>query len=131
MGERTGHTPGTFSWTDLTATDQEAAKRFYGELFGWEAEDMAVAENVSYSMMRLAGRDVAAISPQPQPRERGAPPHWLVYFGTEDIDDALARVQELGGLKLAGPIDIGIAKLGVVQDREGATFPLYAGQLEP
>ncbi len=259
MGERSGYTPGTFCWTDLTTTDQAAAKEFYGALFGWEAEDRPVGEGVFYSMMRLGGRDVAAISPQPQQQrdagvppvwnsyvsvedadaalERaiqlggtahapafdvleagrmavvqdpqgaylllwqarntfgaglvnapgalvwnelastdldgssafyvglfgwsyeesegmpdrylsiknagannggmreltspGAPPHWLVYFGAEDIDASLARVGELGGSVMSGPIDIGIAKFGVVQDPQGAVFALYAGKLEP
>ena len=31
MGERTSYTPGTFSWTDLTTTDQDGAKAFYSE----------------------------------------------------------------------------------------------------
>ncbi|MEA2398499.1 MAG: uncharacterized protein QOK25_2055, partial [Thermoleophilaceae bacterium] len=38
MGERTQYTPGTFCWTDLSTTDQDAAKAFYAALFGWEAE---------------------------------------------------------------------------------------------
>ena len=46
MGERTQHTPGTFSWTDLNTTDQESAKAFYTALFGWEIEDMPVCEGV-------------------------------------------------------------------------------------
>ena len=75
MGERTEYTPGTFCWTDLTTTDQEAAKAFYGELFGWEPDDRPVDEDTYYSMMRLDGKDVAAIAPQPeQMREAGAPP---------------------------------------------------------
>jgi hypothetical protein len=71
MGERTGYTPGTFSWTDLTSTDQEGAKAFYSGLFGWVAEDMPVGDDIYYSIQRKDGKDVAAISPQqrahPQP----------------------------------------------------------------
>jgi uncharacterized protein len=59
------------------------------------------------------------------------PPHWLVYVGCEDIDTALAKVEGLGGTKIDGPIDIQIAKIGIVQDPQGAAFALYAGQLEP
>jgi uncharacterized protein len=258
MGERTQYTPGTFCWTDLTTTDQDAAKQFYGGLFGWEFEDNPVGEGVVYSMARLDGKDVGAISPQPQmlrdagapptwnsyvsvesadataeqaqasggavmsppfdvmdvgrmavlqdpqgavfmawqPRAHhgaslvnapgafcwnelaspdldasaafyrelfdwtvepfegspdpylviqnrgrgnggirplsppGVPPHWLVYFGVEDIEAGLAAVEELGGSKHAGPIDIGIAKIGIVADPQGATFALYAGELQ-
>jgi len=65
MSERTHYAPGTFSWSDLATTDPEGAKAFYSGLFGWEAEDMPVGDGVFYSMMRLGGRDVAAIAPQP------------------------------------------------------------------
>ncbi len=44
MGTRSEHAPGTFSWIDLTTSDQEAAKGFYGELFGWEFDDMPVGD---------------------------------------------------------------------------------------
>ncbi len=259
MGERTQYTAGTFCWADLTTTDQDAAKAFYRGLFGWEAEDMPVGEGVFYSMMRVDGKDVAAIAPQPeQQREAGAPPlwnnyvsvqsadatverakelganvhapafdvmeagrmgviqdpqgayfmvweprnhfgaqlvnapgalvwnelassdldassafydslfgwkttpfegsptpylsiknsgasnggmrevdppgmppHWMVYFGAQNIDESLAKVKELGGMVHAGPIDIQMAKIAIVQDPQGAVFALYAGMLEP
>jgi predicted enzyme related to lactoylglutathione lyase len=54
-----------------------------------------------------------------------------VYFGVEDIDVGLAKVTELGGAVHAGPIDIQMAKIGVVADPQGAMFALYAGMLEP
>jgi predicted enzyme related to lactoylglutathione lyase len=80
-------------------------------------------------MMRLGGRDVAASAPQQSPP--GVPPYWLVHIGCEDIDASLAKVEELGGTKIAGPIDIHMAKIGIVQDPQGAVFALYAGLLEP
>jgi predicted enzyme related to lactoylglutathione lyase len=36
----------------------------------------------------------------------------------------------LGGAVHAGPIDIGIAKIGIVADPQGATFAIYAGTYE-
>ena len=41
------------------------------------------------------------------------------------------KVSELGGAKHGGPIDIGIARLSIVADPQGAMFALYDGQLEP
>jgi uncharacterized protein len=258
MGERTEYTPGTFCWVELTTSDQDAAKAFYGSLLGWTADDRPVGEGSVYSMMQVQGKNVAAIAGQPaqqrelgippqwnnyisvvdadacveraqelgatvhapafdvmqagrmaviqdpqgaffmpwQPGENlgaqlvnapgalvwnelsspdldassafysglfgwtiepfegspepylsikngeannggiraltpGPPPHWLAYFGVEDIDAALAKVQELGGATLAGPIDIQMAKIAVVKDPQGAFFALYAGALEP
>ena len=259
MGERTEYPPGTFSWVDLATSDQEAAKAFYGALFGWQAQDLPIGDGNLYSMMQIDGKNVAAISGQPQqqrdagvpplwnnyvtvesadataqragelggnlhappfdvmeagrmaviqdpqgayvmawePRQNigaglvnvpgalvwnelqtpdpdasasfysdlfgwqvtpfegmpqrylgikvgernnggitvanppGTPPFWLAYFGVEDIEAGIAKVGELGGKVLAGPIDIQIAKLAVVQDPQGAVFALYAGELEP
>ena len=91
MGERTQYAPGTFSWTDLTTTDQDAAKAFYGSLFGWEADDRPVGDDMVYSIMRIDGKDVAAISPQPEmQRDAGAPPAWNSYVTVESADAAAA-----------------------------------------
>src|SRR5436190_10791270 len=107
MGERTQYAPGTFCWTDLTTTDQAAAKAFYGALFGWEAQDMPVGEGIHYSMMRLDGKDVAAISPQPpQQRDAGVPPVWNSYVAVESADAAANRAQELGASVHAPPFDV-------------------------
>src|SRR5260370_22496572 len=98
MGERSGYEAGSFCWVDLTTTDQAAAKVFYGDLFGWEAQDMPVGEGVFYSMQRVRGRDVAAISPQPQQqREAGVPPAWNSCASVESGDAAAVPAEEIGG----------------------------------
>ena len=127
MGERTGYTPGTFCWTDLTTTDQAGAKEFYRGLFGWEAEDMPMGEGVFYSMQRLGGRDVAAISPQPQQqRDAGVPPVWNSYVSVEDADTATERAGELGGTVHAPPFNVMEAgRMAVIQDPQGAYFMVW------
>src|ERR1700740_1818683 len=127
MAERTQYTPGTFSWTDLTTTDQEAAKAFYMELFGWEADDRPVGEEMVYSMMLIDGKSVAAISPQPeQQREAGAPPMWNSYITVRSADEALSRAGQLGGTVHAPAFDVMDAgRMGVVQDPQGAYFEVW------
>jgi uncharacterized protein len=122
MGERTQYTPGTFSWTDLTTTDQDAAKAFYGELFGWVFEDSPVGDGIVYSMASLEGKPVGAISPQPeQQRDAGAPPVWNSYVTVEDADATLARARELGATVHADAFDVMDAgRMGVIQDPQGA-----------
>ena len=127
MPEVATFTPGAPVWVDISTRDLERAKAFYSRLFGWEPHVTEDPQAGGYTMFTLNGKEVAAAGPTQMPDQ---PTAWMVYFGTEDIDAALAQVQELGGIKLAGPIDIGIAKLGVVQDPQGATFALYAGALE-
>jgi uncharacterized protein len=127
MGERTKHAPGTFSWADVTTTDQEDAKRFYSGLFGWEADDQPVGDGVYYSMMKLDGRAVAAISPQPQQqREAGVPPMWNNYVTVESADSAADRAGELGATVHAPPFDVmDVGRMAVIQDPQGAFFMVW------
>jgi predicted enzyme related to lactoylglutathione lyase len=127
MSERTRYAPGTFSWTDLTTTDQDAAKAFYMPLLGWEADDRAVGEGVVYSMMLKHGKQVAAISPQPQAqREMGAPPLWNSYVTVASADDAAARAAELGANVHVPPFDVMEAgRMAAIQDPQGAWFLVW------
>jgi predicted enzyme related to lactoylglutathione lyase len=127
MGERTSYTPGTFSWADLTTTDQEGAKAFYSALLRWEATDNPVGDGIYYSMMKLDGKDVAAISPQPQQqRDAGVPPVWNSYITVESADESLARARELGATVHADAFDVmDVGRMGVVQDPQGAYFLVW------
>jgi predicted enzyme related to lactoylglutathione lyase len=127
MGERTKYTPGTFSWTDLNTTDQDGATAFYTGLFGWSTADFPVGDGAVYRMAMLDGRDVAAISPQPQAqRDAGAPPAWNSYVTVESADAALARAKELGATVHADAFDVMEAgRMGVIQDPQGAHFIVW------
>jgi predicted enzyme related to lactoylglutathione lyase len=127
VGERTSHAPGTFSWVDVSTTDQEGAKRFYQELFGWEADDVPAGEGIVYSMMKLDGRSVAAISPQQeQQREMGVPPVWNSYVTVEEADAAANKAKELGANLFAEPFDVFDAgRMAVIQDPQGAVFMVW------
>jgi predicted enzyme related to lactoylglutathione lyase len=122
MGERTHYTPGTFSWTDLSTTDQDAAKAFYSALFGWEATDNPVGDGIVYSMMSLGGKEVGAISPQPEAqREAGAPPVWNSYITVESADRALEKAKALGATVHAPAFDVmDVGRMGVIQDPQQA-----------
>src|SRR3954449_3276233 len=118
--------PGALSWNELASPDPTGSASFYGDLFGWDAQEFEGAPE-QYLVVMNQGRANGGI------RELGddpSPPHWLAYFGVDDIDAGLAKAEELGGKKLAGPVDINIAKIGVVQDPQGAVFAIYAGKFE-
>lgn len=127
MAERTKYSPGTFSWSDLATTDQDAAKRFYGELFGWEAVDNPAGEGVIYSMMNIGGKPVAGIGPQPeQMRDAGAPPVWNSYVTVESADAAADRAQRLGATLLMPAFDVmDVGRMAVIEDPQGAFFMVW------
>ena len=127
MGERTSHKHGTFSWVDVATTDQEAAKTFYGDLFGWQFQDMPAGEGVVYSMAAIDGKSVAAVAPQQDDeRQMGIPPHWNNYVTVDDVDATAARVGELGGQVLAEPFDVlDVGRMAVLADPTGAVVCLW------
>ncbi len=119
--------PGALSWNELASPDLDASTTFYGQLFGWTMSPFASSPE-PYLTIRNGEANNGGMRELSPP---GLPPHWLVYFATDDLDAALARVQELGGAKHAGPIDIQIARIAIVADPQGAMFALYDGNLEP
>lgn len=121
MGTRTSYAPGTFSWVDLSTTDQEAAKGFYADVFGWEYDDRDMGEGAVYSMATVGGSAVAAISGMP-PGDEG-PPRWSNYVTVEDAAAIAARASELGGAVAAEVFDVFDAgRMAVLQDPAGAFF---------
>jgi predicted enzyme related to lactoylglutathione lyase len=124
MATRTSYPPGTFSWVDLNTPDQDGSKRFYGELFGWDYEDNEVTPGVVYTIARVGGENVAAISPPPPGDE--SPPHWNNYVTVEDADAAAERAAKLGGTVVSPAFDVLEAgRMAVLRDPTGAFFMLW------
>ena len=73
------HAPGSFCWIELATTDGPGAKKFYSELFGWEAEDSPVGPDMVYTMLRLNGKDVGALFEKGE-RMKDMPTYWASYI---------------------------------------------------
>jgi uncharacterized protein len=125
FGAQLVNEPGALCWNELASPDPQAAADFYAALFGWEVTPME-GMPMAYFVIKNGERSNGGITELPP----GVPTHWLVYFATEEIDSGVAKAEQLGATKLSGPHDIGIAKFAVIADPQGATFALYAGQLD-
>src|SRR4029079_3135201 len=102
MTDQDRYIPGVPCWIDTSQPDPEAAARFYGELFGWELENvMPPGAPGSYYMARLRGGDVGAISSQQEGAER--PATWDSYIWVADADETAGKVREAGGSVLMEP----------------------------
>ena len=121
------HPPSSFCWIELHTTDQNAAKSFYGALFGWAPQDMPMGPNDFYTIFKLQGRDAAAgCTLRPEQRSQGVPPHWMIYITVENTDAAVTKAQQLGGTILSPAFDVFDAgRMAVVQDPTGAAFCLW------
>ena len=122
MGARTEHAPGTFSWVDLTTSDPEAAKSFYGGLLGWEFDDSEIPGGGVYSICRVGDDNVAAIAPATE----SVPPHWNSYVTVAGADDTAARAKVLGGTVVEEPFDVMEAgRMALIQDPTGAALCVW------
>ncbi|HEY2813112.1 MAG TPA: VOC family protein [Acidimicrobiales bacterium] len=114
--------PNTFSWVELATSDVDAAKAFYGAVFGWTHESYGTPDAGGYTESKLGGRSVAGIMARPPGLPAEVPNYWGVYFLVDDTDKAVARVSELGGTTVAPPMDIEPGRFAVVTDPAGAMF---------
>ena len=130
MADFTSHAPGTFSWPELSTTDQKAAVAFYKALFGWGTNDVPMGPTEVYSIFQMRGKPVgAAATQQADERKMGVPPHWNAYVAVADVDESAKQAVSLGGRLLAGPFDVMDAgRMAVIQDPTGAVFQLWTAK---
>jgi hypothetical protein len=116
--------PGVPCWVDTTQPDPAAAVAFYGDLFGWELENVMPPDApAQYYTARLNGGDVAAISSQP---EGGSPVVWNTYVWVADADETAEKVRAAGGRVLTEPMDVFDAgRMAVFADPAGAEFSVW------
>ncbi|MBI2923460.1 MAG: VOC family protein [Planctomycetes bacterium] len=119
--------PGAFCWNELVTTDPAAAKRFYGEVFGWGTQDSEVPGMGTYTLWKDGGEDRGGMMKKP-PQAQG-PDAWIPYVLAENVDGWAGRVTKGGGRLWVPPTDIpNIGRFSVCADPQGATFALYRAQ---
>lgn len=127
MPEFTSYQPGTFCWIDLATTDADASKKFYGELFDWDAKDEPAGPNMVYSRLTQRGKSVGALYAMgKEMREMKIPPMWMSYISVADADEVAAKAKDLGGTMNSDPFDVmDVGRMGVIKDPTGAYFSIW------
>jgi uncharacterized protein len=120
--------PGALTLNQLNTPDPTAAARFYGGLFGWEVAQVA-AEPQPYWSIRNAARLNGGMMALPPASP--APPHWLVYFTSVDLDAAARAIADGGGGVVVPPTGIAATRIVVAHDPQGAYFALFEGEVDP
>jgi predicted enzyme related to lactoylglutathione lyase len=130
------------NFNGLNTRDAEAAKRFYGAVFGWETRTFGggfeawtlpaygdhlerdrpgLREGVAEMGVPGFEEVVASINPIGDDQQ-GVPAHWSVTFAVDDTDATTAKAVELGGRVLVAPFDAPWVRMSVIADPQGATF---------
>lgn len=105
---------------EVIGQDGPALQRYYSELFGWEID----ANNaMNYGTIARDGNlapDGSGIGGGIAAGPEGYAGHVTFYVAVPDVEDALAKAEELGGKRLMGPDTIeDWLVLGQFEDPEG------------
>ncbi len=125
MATRTTAPLGSPCWADLWTSDVDGSRRFYGELFGWEADDPD-PQFGGYFVFNLNGVQIAGC--MGDMNEMRANDTWKVYFNTDDIEKTVEIARANGAEITAGAMPVGdLGIQAVLADPTGA----HHGMWEP
>jgi predicted enzyme related to lactoylglutathione lyase len=122
---------GRFVWHELLTTDTKSAGAFFSKVIGWKVQPWG--EDGSYTLFVSDGRQMAGMMMLPEEaRKMGAPPNWMTYIGTADVDETARQAVSMGATVLKAPDDIPtIGRFAVIQDPQGATFAIFTPNQAP
>jgi predicted enzyme related to lactoylglutathione lyase len=107
-------------WTDLWTSDVEGSRKFYSELFGWEAAEPS-PEFGGYFMFTRNGEGIAG--GMGDMGDMKADNAWKVYLQTDDINSTIDLATKKGATVMSPAMPV--ADLGVqcvMSDSTGATL---------
>lgn len=108
---------------EILGKDGQRLQDFYSGVFDWKIDS---ANPANYGIVDTAadGRGIpGGVSAAPQG------PGWVTFYvEVDDLDATLAQIEQAGGKKLAGPMDVpGGPRLAIFADPEGHTVGLVDG----
>ncbi|WP_409331218.1 VOC family protein [Trujillonella humicola] len=113
---------GTPCWIDYGARDVDAAKEFYGSLFGWSWSG-GDPEYGGYLNAEHGGRPAAGLGPLMNGED---PPGWTVYFATDDAAATAGTIRDAGGTVVVEPMQVGpMGTMVIAADPAGHAFGLW------
>ena len=66
------------------------------------------------------------------PEGMNAPPFWAMYIGVPKLEEAVSRIEKLGGGQMSPIIDVPtIGRMQMVRDPQGAAFYVYEPSNDP
>ncbi len=114
---------GRFVWYELMTTDPSAAQSFYTQLIGWKTQSWEGGP-APYSLWMNGEMPVGGVTQlAEEAKQQGAPPNWLGYISTPDVDATSRQIADRGGRVAFGPTDIPtVGRIAVLGDAQGAMF---------
>ena len=107
---------------EVVGRDAEALQSFYGDAFDWQTQPFAPIP--SYAMVRPGAE--GGIGGGVGPAYDSGPGHATFYIEVANLEEALSKVESLGGRKVMGPTDIPEGpSIAMFADPEGHVVGLF------
>ncbi len=116
--------PRTPNWFELHTRNYEDSLQWYRDVFHWDTHPVSVSEDFRYTTLGEGESQRAGVMDASRFLPEGVPAHWSVYFGVEDADAALSRVEELGGSVILPAETTPYGRMAQVADPMGAMFKI-------
>ena len=115
--------PNPFVHIELSTSDAEKAKGFYGNLFQWKLQDMPMGDGVTYTTIDPAGGTGGGLMKSPVP---GAPSTWLAYVAVDDVKATTEKAKSLGAQVKRDVTEVpGMGWFSIIVDPTGAPLGLW------
>jgi uncharacterized protein len=126
IGAGSTNAPGGLTWEDLRSSDPDAARSFFGAVFGYHFDAIPDAPG-DYTTFALAGQEAPLGGVGGLGDESG--PGWAIYFGVTDADAAVAAATASGGSVRSEPFDTPYGRMAGLTDPGGA--PVWVVEMPP
>lgn len=149
-GAQLVNAPGAWNFIQLEVRDPAGAEGFYGAVFGWVTEPLAMGSEQDTGMWRVPGYGDFLAERDPEIRSRQEADRapngfadavaitslsttegasdilagWSVIFAVADADTAFDRATELGATVITPLFDTAYTRMGAVKDPQGAVFTM-------
>ena len=130
IGAQLVNVHGALTWNDLMTHDVGKATDFYCEVFGWEVAPVEEDAGNERVVIRNGERMNGGMAKLPESAGEETPPHWMPYFGVDDLDAALRSAEDAGGTKVVGPMEVPAGKFAMLADPQGALFSVFQGEFD-
>jgi predicted enzyme related to lactoylglutathione lyase len=117
-GFRIFNEPGGVTWNEAAVddADADAARRFYGAVFGFRFDE--VPDAGGYTTFATEERPLGGLGGH----QSGSPRGWTTCFSVASTDAAVATVEAAGGKVTMAATDTPFGRFAVVEDPWGASF---------
>ncbi|MFI1912075.1 VOC family protein [Nocardia sp. NPDC020380] len=116
---------GGYVWNDLHTGEFEAAKTFYGDVFGFTFTEFGT-DGMRYASFTPPGQrdSVGGINDDSANGHAPDRPYWLTWFQFDGIDGGLTRAAELGATVLMEAQDSPFGRMAILAAPQGELFGL-------